>query len=169
MKWPKLCSMQTSNSATQTTKKATILMMCSSNTLQMKLWTWVKVLENFLDSTISLSITSPHLLGIASENKERTDTKISGACWGSYGYWPILSIKFLSLSYTSTEAAFSTLTVNLWWIINLLCNEIFLLRSYILCGLNQIWILYTFLPVGRSTTALSDIIIQIIKKKINKK
>lgn len=69
-------SVQTSNSATQTRKNATILTMCSSNTLQMKLWTWVKVSENFLDRTISLSMTSPHLLGIASENRVRMHTTI---------------------------------------------------------------------------------------------
>ncbi len=135
--------------------------MCSSNALQMKLWTWVKVSENVLDRTISLSITRPHLLGIASENRVRMHTKIRGVCWKPWG--PILSSKFISLSYTSTEAAFITLTVNLWWIITLLCNEIFLLKYYFLCGLNQIWILYTSLPAGRSTTALSVIIIKNIK------
>ncbi len=58
--------------------------MCSSNTLQIKLWIWVKVSENFLDRTISLSITSPHLLGIASENRVRMHTKIRGVCWQPY-------------------------------------------------------------------------------------
>lgn len=66
------CGLLTSPRATQTTKKATILRMCSSRTLQINTWIWVSVSENFLNRTISLFITKPHLLGIISvQQRER--------------------------------------------------------------------------------------------------
>lgn len=71
-----------------------------------------------------------------------------------------LSIQCRFINWVKT--AFMILTVHLWWIIVLLGVEIFLLKFAFICGLNQIRIVSSSLPIGRSTTAPSKIITHIL-------
>lgn len=65
----------TSSRATHTEKKATILRMWSSRSLQRKTWTLERLSENLLDRTSNLSITRPHLLGINSTERRRREDR----------------------------------------------------------------------------------------------